>query len=118
MGIAEGAEWEPWAGLGGNSVEAVKAVVETARIARDKRDRAWNVADVPTVAPSPGLMPVTDGAVVSPGPGFARGVGTFESLTWTPYGSSTPPCFLRKPLPWRSTTRSLGIAAARRAGVQ
>ncbi len=54
MGIAEGAEWEPWAGLGGNSAEAVKALVETARIARDKRDRAWNVADVPAIQPPAG----------------------------------------------------------------
>jgi pyruvate dehydrogenase E1 component len=53
MGIAEGEEWEPWAGLGGNSAEAVKAVVEGSRIAREKRERPWNQVDVPAV-PVPG----------------------------------------------------------------
>ena len=62
MGIAEGAEWEPWAGLGGNSVEAVKAVVETTRIARGKRDRAWNVAEVPAIAPPAGAEQSTQAA--------------------------------------------------------
>src|SRR5205085_1184856 len=38
MGIAEGEEWEPWAGLGGNSAEAVRSVAENSRIARAKRD--------------------------------------------------------------------------------
>jgi pyruvate dehydrogenase E1 component len=46
MGIAEGYEWEPWAGLGGNSAEAVRAAVENSRIAKAKRERKWNVADV------------------------------------------------------------------------
>ncbi|HEY0149705.1 MAG TPA: transketolase [Allosphingosinicella sp.] len=49
MGIAEGEEWEPWAGLGGNSAEAVRSVVENSRIARAKRERVWNVADVPAI---------------------------------------------------------------------
>ncbi len=34
MGIAEGEEWEPWAGLGGNAAESVRAVAENSRIAR------------------------------------------------------------------------------------
>src|SRR5688572_776974 len=42
MGIAEGEEWEPWAGLGGNSAEGVKALVEDSRIAKAKRERPWN----------------------------------------------------------------------------
>jgi pyruvate dehydrogenase E1 component len=46
MGIAEGQEWEPWAGLGGNSAEAVRAAVDSSRIARAKRERVWDVADV------------------------------------------------------------------------
>jgi pyruvate dehydrogenase E1 component len=54
MGIEEGAEWEPWAGLGGNSAEAAKALVETSRIARAKRERPWHVAEVPSIAPPSG----------------------------------------------------------------
>jgi pyruvate dehydrogenase E1 component len=49
MGIAEGEEWEPWAGLGGNAAEAAKALAEGSRIARTKRERAWNVAEVPAI---------------------------------------------------------------------
>ncbi|HYE28034.1 MAG TPA: transketolase [Allosphingosinicella sp.] len=52
MGIAEGEEWEPWAGLGGNSAEAAKALVERSRIARARRDRAWNQVEVPAI-PAP-----------------------------------------------------------------
>jgi pyruvate dehydrogenase E1 component len=52
MGIVEGEEWEPWAGLGGNSAEAVKALVEDSRIARVKRDRPWNQVEVPAI-PAP-----------------------------------------------------------------
>ncbi|MFN3727049.1 MAG: transketolase [Allosphingosinicella sp.] len=54
MGVVEGDEWEPWAGLGGNSAEAVRALVESSRVAREKRSRPWNVADVPSIAPPPG----------------------------------------------------------------
>jgi pyruvate dehydrogenase E1 component len=49
MGISEGEEWEPWAGLGGNSAEAVRSAVQNSRIARAKRERAWNIADVPAI---------------------------------------------------------------------
>ena len=53
MGIAEGQEWEPYAGLGGNAAEAARAAVENSRIARHKRHRPWNVAEVPAfVSPS------------------------------------------------------------------
>lgn len=52
MNIAEGEEWEPWAGLGGNSGEAVRALVESSRIAREKRRRAWDQAPVPAI-PAP-----------------------------------------------------------------
>ncbi|WP_166041250.1 transketolase [Sphingosinicella sp. YJ22] len=54
MGVAEGEEWEPWAGLGGNSAEAARNLVESSRVARDKRPRPWNVADVPAIAPPSG----------------------------------------------------------------
>jgi len=49
MGIAEGEEWEPWAGLGGNSAEAVRSLVDGSRITRAKRERVWNVAEVPAI---------------------------------------------------------------------
>jgi pyruvate dehydrogenase E1 component len=62
MGIAEGEEWEPWAGLGGNSAEAVKAAVENSRIAREKRQRSWNAAEVPAIAPPAGEEQSTQAA--------------------------------------------------------
>ena len=49
MGILEGAEWEPYGGLGGNAAEAARAAVENSQIARAKRARPWNVADVPAI---------------------------------------------------------------------
>ena len=54
MGIAEGQEWEPYAGLGGNAAEAARAAVEASRIAREKRQRPWNVAEVPAFVPPSG----------------------------------------------------------------
>jgi pyruvate dehydrogenase E1 component len=43
MGIAEGAEWEPWAGLGDNARAAAQALVERAPIVRDKRGPAATI---------------------------------------------------------------------------
>lgn len=54
MEIAEGQEWEPYAGLGGNSAEAVKALVESSRIVRARRPRPWDVAVVPAIVPPTG----------------------------------------------------------------
>ena len=62
MGIAEGEEWEPWAGLGGNSAEAARNLVEASRVARAKRSRPWNVADVPVIAPPSGEEQSTQAA--------------------------------------------------------
>src|SRR3954467_8591826 len=62
MGIAEGDEWAPWAGLGGNSAEAAKALVEDSRIAREKKARPWDVADVPAIAPPAGAEQSTQAA--------------------------------------------------------
>lgn len=62
MGVAEGEEWEPWAGLGGNSAEAARALVEASRVAREKRSRPWNVADVPAIAPPSGEEQSTQAA--------------------------------------------------------
>ncbi len=53
MGIAEGQEWEPWGGLGGNAAAAARALAESSRIAREKRARPWNQAAVPAI-PVPG----------------------------------------------------------------
>jgi len=54
MGVAEGEEWAPWAGLGGNSAEAARALVERTRVARAKIARSWNVAGIPGIAPPAG----------------------------------------------------------------
>jgi pyruvate dehydrogenase E1 component len=62
MGIAEGQEWEPYAGLGGNAAEAARAAVESSRIAREKRARPWNVADVPAFIPPAGEEQSTQAA--------------------------------------------------------
>ncbi|HEX8444142.1 MAG TPA: transketolase [Allosphingosinicella sp.] len=62
MGIAEGQEWEPYAGLGGNAAEAVRSVVENSRIAREKRQRPWDVAEVPAITPPAGEEQSTQAA--------------------------------------------------------
>jgi pyruvate dehydrogenase E1 component len=54
LGVAEGREWEPYAGLGGNAAEAARAAVENSRITRAKRQRPWNVAEVPALVPPTG----------------------------------------------------------------
>jgi pyruvate dehydrogenase E1 component len=51
MGIAEGAEWEPWAGLGDNARAAARALVERAPIVRNKRGPAATIP-VPAI-PTP-----------------------------------------------------------------
>lgn len=62
MGIPEGEEWAPWAGLGDNSVGAARALVARARFAREKRARAWAVAEVPPIAPPDGAVQSTQAA--------------------------------------------------------
>jgi len=62
MGIAEGQEWEPYAGLGGNSAEAAKALVENSRIAKAKRDRPWKIAEVPAIVQPTGEEQSTQAA--------------------------------------------------------
>jgi pyruvate dehydrogenase E1 component len=62
MGIAEGAEWEPYGGLGGNAAEAARAAVENSRIAREKRPRPWDVVEVPAIAPPAGEEQSTQAA--------------------------------------------------------
>ena len=62
MGISEGEEWAPFAGLGGNAAEAVRSVVDISRIARAKRPRAWNAAPVPALAAPTGEEQSTQAA--------------------------------------------------------
>ena len=62
MGIAEGEEWDAWAGLGDNAAAAARALVESSRIARARRERAWNVAPVPRIAPPAGEEQSTQAA--------------------------------------------------------
>jgi pyruvate dehydrogenase E1 component len=62
MGIAEGQEWEPYAGLGSNAAEAARAAVENSRIPREKRQRPWNVAEVPAFVPPAGEEQSTQAA--------------------------------------------------------
>jgi pyruvate dehydrogenase E1 component len=62
LGIPEGEEWEPYAGLGGNSAEAARAAVKRCRIVREKRQRPWNVADVSAIASPPGEEQSTQAA--------------------------------------------------------
>ncbi|SMF70332.1 transketolase [Allosphingosinicella indica] len=62
MGIAEGEEWAPYAGLGGNSAAGVEALVQRSRIAQAKRERPWNVAPVPAIAPPEGAEQSTQAA--------------------------------------------------------
>jgi pyruvate dehydrogenase E1 component len=62
MGIAEGQEWEPYAGLGGNAAEAARSLVENSPVARARRERPWNVAQVPAIAPPTGEEQSTQAA--------------------------------------------------------
>jgi len=62
MNVSEGEEWAPLAGLGGNAAAAVEAQLQRSRIARAKRPRAWNVAEVPPIAPPAGAEQSTQAA--------------------------------------------------------
>ena len=52
MGVPEGEEWAPLAGIGANARPGVEALIERTRIKRDKRPRAFNTVDIPTI-PAP-----------------------------------------------------------------
>jgi len=52
MSIAEGDEWEPLAGIGGNARAGVEALIERSRIAREKRDRSFDKIAIPSL-PAP-----------------------------------------------------------------
>ncbi|MEI6487031.1 MAG: transketolase [Sphingomonadales bacterium] len=50
LGIAAGAEWEPWAGLGDNQAAALRAFVAASPAATLPRDRAFDSVAVPAIA--------------------------------------------------------------------
>ena len=50
LGIAEGDEWEPWAGLGDNQARALQAFVAASPAARLARDKPFAAVPVPAIA--------------------------------------------------------------------
>ncbi|WP_426163515.1 transketolase [Sandarakinorhabdus sp. DWP1-3-1] len=52
LGIAEGQEWAPWAGLGDNQAAALQAFVAASPAARLPRDRGFDAVPVPAI-PAP-----------------------------------------------------------------
>jgi len=52
LGIAEGSEWEPLAGLGGNARTGVEALIDATKIRREKEPRHFTSWSVPTL-PAP-----------------------------------------------------------------
>jgi len=50
LGIAEGDEWEPWAGIGDNQRGALQAFVAASPAARLARDKAFEPVAVPAIA--------------------------------------------------------------------
>ena len=52
MGVKEGQEWEPLAGLGANARPGVEALIERSKIMRDKRPRAFGTVEMPAI-PAP-----------------------------------------------------------------
>ncbi len=65
LGIGEGQEWDPWAGLGDNQAAALKAFVAASPAANLPRDRAFAAVPVPAI-------PVPDGAEQSTQAAFGR----------------------------------------------
>ena len=53
LGIAEGAEWEPYGGLGDNAAAALRAFVESSPIARERKDAQAEPVPVPDRLPIP-----------------------------------------------------------------
>ena len=62
MGIAEGAEWEPLAGIGDNARPGVEALIERSRIAREKRARSFGKIAIPAIAAPSGNEQATQAA--------------------------------------------------------
>jgi pyruvate dehydrogenase E1 component len=62
LGIAEGDEWEPWAGLGDNQAAALKAFVTASPAAHLARDRGFAEVPVPAIAAPEGAEQSTQAA--------------------------------------------------------
>ena len=52
MGVAEGEEWAPLAGIGANARPGVEALIERSQVMREKRPRAFGTVDIPAI-PAP-----------------------------------------------------------------
>jgi pyruvate dehydrogenase E1 component len=52
MGVAEGEEWEPLAGIGANARPGVEALIDRIQVMRDKRKRAFGTVEIPAI-PAP-----------------------------------------------------------------
>ena len=66
LGIAEGAEWEKWGGLGDNAAAELQAFVDRSPIARKRRE------DAGAAVPVPARLPVPQGAEQSTQAAFGR----------------------------------------------
>ncbi|OYU15034.1 MAG: transketolase [Alphaproteobacteria bacterium PA4] len=62
LGIAEGQEWAPWAGLGDNQAAALQAFVAASPAAQLPRDRAFAAVPVPAIAAPEGEEQSTQAA--------------------------------------------------------
>jgi pyruvate dehydrogenase E1 component len=62
MGIAEGSEWEPLAGVGDNARPGLEALIEKSRIAREKRARDFGRTDIPAIPAPTGEEQATQAA--------------------------------------------------------
>jgi pyruvate dehydrogenase E1 component len=65
MGVPEGGEWEPLAGVGDNARSAVQALIDGARVMREKRPRSFGQVTVPA-------LPVPSGEEQSTQAAFGR----------------------------------------------
>ncbi len=62
MGIAEGDEWQPLAGVGANALPAVQAVLDRSRIQRAKRERSFGKIAIPPIPAPSGAEQATQAA--------------------------------------------------------
>jgi len=62
MGIAEGEEWQPLAGIGANALPGVEALIERCRVARDKRPRSFGSIPIPSIPVPSGEEQATQAA--------------------------------------------------------
>ena len=65
MGVKEGEEWEPLAGIGGNARSGVEALIERSRIAREKRNRDFGRISIPSIPAPQGEEQSTESEFVS-----------------------------------------------------